>query len=83
VRLAAAASGLSKSTIHRVFQLFALQPHRSESFKLFTDPFFVEKVWDVVGLYLNRRDHAVVLSVDDSISSKLAKLCMRTAGTEH
>jgi putative transposase len=65
VRLAAEVNGLSKSTVHRVFQLFALQPHRSKSFKLSTDPFFVEKVRDVVGLYLNPPDHAVVLSVDE------------------
>jgi len=56
---------LSKSTVHRVFQLFSLQPHRSKNFKLSTDPFFVEKVRDVVGLYLNPPDHAVVLSVDE------------------
>jgi putative transposase len=65
VRLAAEANGLSKSTVHRVFQLFSLQPHRTKSFKLSTDPFFVEKVRDVVGLYLNPPDHAVVLSVDE------------------
>lgn len=65
VRLAAEANGLSKSSVHRVFQLFALQPHRSKSFKLSTDPFFVEKVRDVVGLYLNPPDHALVLSVDE------------------
>src|SRR5580704_3988108 len=65
VRLAAEASGLSKSTVHRVFQLFSLQPHRSKSFKLSTDPFFVEKVRDVVGLYLNPPDKALVLCVDE------------------
>jgi putative transposase len=65
VRLAAEANGLSKSTVHRVFQLFSLQPHRSKSFKLSTDPFFVEKIRDVVGLYLDPPDHAVVLSVDE------------------
>src|SRR6202035_4754592 len=65
VRLAAEAHGLSKSTVHRVFQLFSLQPHRSKSFKLSTDPFFIEKVRDVVGLYLNPPDHAIVLSVDE------------------
>jgi DNA-binding CsgD family transcriptional regulator len=48
VRPAAEANGLSKSTVHRVIQLFSLQPHRSKSFKLSTDPFFVEKVRDVV-----------------------------------
>jgi len=66
VRLAAEENGLSKSTVHRVFQLFSLQPHRSKHFKLSTDPFFVEKVRDVVGLYLNPPDHAVVLSVDEN-----------------
>ncbi len=65
VRLAAESNGLSKSSVHRVFQLFAVQPHRSKSFKLSTDPFFVEKVRDVVGLYLNPPDHALVLSVDE------------------
>jgi putative transposase len=65
VRLASQASGLSKSTVHRLFQAFALQPHRSRSFKLSTDPFFVEKVRDIVGLYLNPPDHALVLCVDE------------------
>src|SRR5271165_2481794 len=65
VRQAAQASGISKSTVHRLFQAFALQPHRSKSFKLSTDPFFVEKVRDVVGLYLNPPEHAIVLSVDE------------------
>ena len=51
--------------VHRVFQLFSLQPRRSKSCKLSTDPFFVEKVRDVVGLYLNPPHHAVVLSVDE------------------
>src|SRR5260370_11138130 len=65
VRLAAEENGLSKSTVHRVFQRFSLQPHRSKNFKLSTDPFFVEKVRDVVGLSLNPPDHAVVLSIDE------------------
>lgn len=65
VRLAAETNSLSKSSVHRVFQLFALQPHRSKNFKLSNDPFFVEKVRDVVGLYLNPPDHAIVLSVDE------------------
>jgi putative transposase len=51
--------------VHRVFRAFAVQPHRSKSFKLSSDPFFVEKVRDVVGLYLNPPDHAIVLSVDE------------------
>jgi putative transposase len=65
VRGAAAASGISKSTVHRLFRSFALQPHRTRSFKLSTDPFFVEKVRDVAGLYLNPPDHALVLCVDE------------------
>jgi putative transposase len=65
VREAADASGISKSTVHRLFQTFGLQPHRSRSFKLSTDPFFIEKVRDIVGLYLNPPDHALVLCVDE------------------
>jgi transposase len=65
VRQAAEANRLSKSTVHRLFQTFALQPHRTKSFKLSNDPFFVEKVRDVVGLYLNPPDHAIVLAVDE------------------
>src|SRR5271156_3254031 len=65
VRQAADSNGLSKSTVHRVFRAFAVQPHRTRNFKLSSDPFFVEKVRDVVGLYLNPPDHAIVLSVDE------------------
>ena len=65
VRQAAQANRLSKSTVHRVFQTFALQPHRTKTFKLSNDPFFVEKVRDIVGLYLNPPDHAIVLAVDE------------------
>ena len=64
-RSLAAASGLSRSTVHRIWRAFALQPHRSETFKLSTDPLFVEKVRDIVGLYLNPPDRAVVLCVDE------------------
>ena len=53
VRSAAASTGISKSTVGRYFALFGLQPHRSKNFKLSTDPFFVEKVRDIVGRYLN------------------------------
>src|SRR5579863_8246888 len=49
VREAARASGISKSTVHRLFQAFAVQPHRSRTFKLSNDPFFVEKVRDLAG----------------------------------
>ena len=49
----ARASGLAPSTVHRIWRAFSLQPHRSETFKLSTDPLFIEKVRDIVGLYLN------------------------------
>jgi transposase len=65
VRLVAEQTGISKSTVGRYFKLFGLQPHRSKSFKLSTDPFFVEKVRDIVGLYLNPPDKALVLCVDE------------------
>lgn len=61
----AEATGLSKTTVHRYLTLFGLQPHRTRSFKLSTDPFFIEKVREVVGLYLNPPEHAVVLCVDE------------------
>jgi putative transposase len=65
VRAAAEATGVSKSTVARMLALFGVQPHRSKSFKLSTDPLFVDKVKDIVGLYLNPPDHAVVLCVDE------------------
>jgi len=65
VRAVADETGISKSTVARYFALFGLQPHRAKSFKLSTDPFFVEKVRDVVGLYLNPPDKALVLCVDE------------------
>lgn len=61
----AQATGLSQSTISRIWRAFALQPHRSETFKLSTDPLFVDKVRDVVGLYLNPPEKALVLAVDE------------------
>src|SRR3546814_15502828 len=53
------------STIHRIWKAFGLQPHRTESFKLSTDPLFVEKVRDIVGLYLAPPERALVLCVDE------------------
>jgi putative transposase len=64
-RSIAAETKLSKSTVQRVWRAFGLQPHRQKHFKLSTDPFFVEKVRDIVGLYLNPPDHAIVLGVDE------------------
>jgi transposase len=58
-------SGLSKSTIGRIWKAFDLKPHRAEGFKLSNDPLFVEKVYDIVGLYLDPPETAVVLSVDE------------------
>ncbi len=58
-------SGLSHSTINRIWRAFGLQPHRTETFKLSSDPLFIEKVRDIVGLYLNPPDRALVLCVDE------------------
>ena len=64
-RTLGAAVGLSKATIARIWQTFGLQAHRVETFKLSADPQFVEKVRDIVGLYLHPPDRALVLSVDE------------------
>ena len=58
-------TGLSQTAISRIWRAFGLKPHRAETFKLSADPYFVEKVRDVVGLYLDPPDRAVVLSVDE------------------
>jgi putative transposase len=58
-------TGLSKSTVQRIWKAFGLQPHRQKHFTLSTDPMFVEKVRDIVGLYLNPPDKAMVLCVDE------------------
>jgi transposase len=58
-------SGLSKSTVGRIWRAFGLKPHQADRFKLSTDPLFVEKVVDVVGLYHNPPERAVVLCVDE------------------
>jgi transposase/transposase-like protein len=58
-------AGLSRATVARIWKAFALQPHRSETFKLSPDPQFIEKVRDVVGLYMNPPENAVVLCVDE------------------
>src|SRR5450755_2425897 len=64
-RSLAAASGLSRSTVGRIWHAFALQPHRSETFKLSKDPLFIDKVRDIVGLYMDPPDRALVLCVDE------------------
>jgi putative transposase len=65
VRSMASTTHLSHQTVHRIWHAFGLQPHRQRHFQLSTDPFFVEKVRDIVGLYLNPPDHAMVLCVDE------------------
>lgn len=65
VRTMGAKVGVSKSTVQRVWNTFGLQPHRQKHFKLSNDPFFVEKLRDIVGLYLNPPENAVVLCVDE------------------
>jgi putative transposase len=64
-RSLAVQTGIGKSTVQRVWKAFGIQPHRQKHFQLSTDPFFVEKVRDIVGLYLNPPDNAVVLCVDE------------------
>jgi putative transposase len=61
----AEATGLSESTVEWVWSAFGLQPHRQESFKLCTDAFFIERLRDIVGLYLNAPEDALVLCVDE------------------
>jgi transposase len=61
----AKASGVSISSVQRIWRAFGLQPHRMETFKLSTDPDFVAKVRDVVGLYVSPPQHAIVLCVDE------------------
>jgi transposase len=58
-------SGLSKSTVGRIWRTFEVKPHRTDTFKLSTDPLFVEKVYDVIGLYVNPPEAAVVYCVDE------------------
>src|SRR5438477_11027570 len=61
----AKATGLSRMTISRIWHAFGLQPHRTETFKLSPDPQLIDKVRDIVGLYMNPPDHALVLCVDE------------------
>jgi putative transposase len=65
IRMIAKETRLSRATVHRIWHAFGLQPHRQKHFKLSTDPFFIEKVRDIVGLYLSPPENAVVLCVDE------------------
>jgi transposase len=58
-------TGLSRASIHRIWRAFSLAPHRTETFKLSKDPLFIDKVRDIVGLYLDPPDRALVLCVDE------------------
>ena len=64
-RSMARASGISATTVHRIWSAFGLQPHRSETFKLSSDPLFIDKVRDIIGLYLDPPERALVLCVDE------------------
>jgi len=64
-RAMAKATGLNQTAISRIWRAFALQPHRAETFKLSRDPLFIDKVRDIVGLYLDPPDRALVLCVDE------------------
>ena len=65
IRSMAVVTGFSHTTIRRIWTAFGLQPHRSQTFKLSSDPLFVDKVRDIVGLYLSPPNRALVLSVDE------------------
>lgn len=65
LRSMAAVSGISRSSVNTIWRAFNLQPHRTETFKLSRDPNFVEKVRDIVGLYMSQPQNAVVLCVDE------------------
>ena len=64
--------GLSPSTVGRIWRVHGLKPHRVRTFKLSNDPFFAEKLDDIVGLYLNPPEHALVLSLDENHKFKLS-----------
>lgn len=65
IRDMAKASGLGRTSVNQIWRAFGLQPHRSETFKLSNDPLLIEKVRDIVGLYMNPPEHAVLFCVDE------------------
>ena len=81
-RSMAAATGMTQNAIHRIWKAFALQPHRTETFKLSKDPLFVEKVRDVVGLYLDPPDRSIVLCVDEKSQVQALQRFTLTCGRE-
>jgi transposase len=66
-RSMAQATGMSQTAVSRIWRAFGLKPHQTETFKLSPDPQFIDKVRDIVGLYLNPPDAAVVLCVDEKV----------------
>src|SRR5713101_913007 len=74
--------GLSQTAVSRIWRAFALQPHRVETFKLSKDPLFIEKVRDIVGLYLNPPDKALVLCVDEKAQIQALSRCCRCASAK-
>jgi transposase len=70
IRSMAAETGFSHTTIRRMWVAFGLQPHRSQTFKLSNDPLFVDKVRDIVGLYLSPPNRALVLGIDEKSQSR-------------
>jgi transposase len=75
--------GLNQSMVSRIWRAFALQPHRVEGFKLSKDPLFIEKVRDIVGLYLNPPDRALVLCVDEKTQIQAHMREMARVGDDH
>ena len=75
-------TGVSHSTVGRIWRAFGLKPHRKETFQLSTDPQFVEKVRDVVGLYMNPPDGALVLSVDEKPQIQALKRTQPVVGVQ-
>ena len=75
----ARASGVSASTVHRIWRAFSLQPHRTETFKLSTDPQFVEKVRDIVGLYLDPPETLALTGIDPRVLGSTDPLELRTS----
>ena len=70
MRAMAKAYGLGQTAVSRIWRAFALQPHRTETFKLSKAPLFIETVWDIVGLHLNPPDKALVLCTDEKTRSR-------------
>src|SRR5216110_1269187 len=80
IRSMAAETGFSHTTIRRMWVAFGLQPHRSQTFKLSSDPLFVDKVRDIVGLYLSPPNRALVLSIDEKSQVHGSGIRSRAAG---